>query len=50
LAGFPASQIKLVGIKSTPSFKADHFSVMRTSPAVKAKIWKPADELIDSVR
>lgn len=50
LAGFPASQIKLVGVKSTPSFKADHFSVMRTSPAVKAKIWKPADELIDSVR
>jgi hypothetical protein len=40
----------LVGVKSTPSFKADHLSVMRTSPAVKAKIWKPADELIDSVR
>src|SRR5256886_14590080 len=50
LAGFPGSQIKLVGVKSTPSFKADHFSVMKTTPGAKAKIWKPADELIDSVR
>lgn len=50
LAGFPASQIQLVGVKSTPSFKADHFSVMKTTPGAKAKIWKPADELIDSVR
>jgi pimeloyl-ACP methyl ester carboxylesterase len=50
LAGVPGTQIKLVGVKSTPSFKADHLSVMSTSPAAKAKIWKPADELIDSVR
>jgi hypothetical protein len=50
LAGFPGSGIKLIVVKSTPSFKADHFSVMRTTPAAKAKIWKPADELIDSVR
>jgi hypothetical protein len=24
--------------------------VMKTTPGAKAKIWKPADELIDSVR
>ena len=50
LAGFPGSQIKLVGVKSTRSFTADHFSVMKTSPGAKAEIWKPADQLIDSVR
>ena len=50
LAGFPASQIKLIGVKSKGSFVADHFSVMKTSPAAKAAIWKPADQLIDSVR
>ena len=50
LAGFPGSQIQLIGVKSTPSFTADHFSVMKTSPGAKAAIWKPADKLIDSVR
>ena len=50
LAGFPGSRIKLVGVKSTGSFKADHLSVMKTSPAAEAEIWKPADNLIDSVR
>jgi len=50
LAGFPASQIKLIGVKSKGSFVADHFSVMKTSPGAKAAIWKPADQLIDSVR
>ena len=50
LAGFPGSQIQLIGVKSTPSFTADHFSVMKTSPGAKAEIWKPADRLIDSVR
>ena len=50
LAGFPGSRIKLVGVKSTGSFKAEHLSVMKTSPAAKAEIWKPADNLIDSVR
>ena len=50
LAGFPGSQIKLIGVKSTPSFKADHFSVMKTSREAKAAFWKPADKLIDSVR
>jgi pimeloyl-ACP methyl ester carboxylesterase len=50
LAGFPGSQIQLIGVKSTPSFTADHFSVMKTSPGAKAAIWKPADRLIDSVR
>jgi pimeloyl-ACP methyl ester carboxylesterase len=50
LASFPGSRIKLIGVKSTPSFKADHLSVMKTSPGAKAEIWKPADELINSVR
>ena len=50
LAHFPGSQVQLIGIKSTKSFKADHFSAMKTSPGAKAEIWKPADQLIDSVR
>jgi pimeloyl-ACP methyl ester carboxylesterase len=50
LAGFPGSNVQLLGVESKGSFKADHFSVMKTSPAAKAAIWKPADELIDSVR
>ena len=50
IAGFPGSQIKLLGVKSTKSFTADHFAVMKTSPGAKAEIWKPADELINSVR
>ena len=50
LAHFPGSQIQLIGIKSTKSFKADHFSAMKTSPGAKAEIWRPADRLIDSVR
>jgi hypothetical protein len=50
LAGFPGSQIQLIGVKSTKKFTADHFSAMKTSPGAKAEIWKPADQLIDSVR
>ena len=50
LAGFPGTQIQLIGVDSTPTFTADHFSVMKTSPAAKEKIWRPADDLIDSVR
>jgi pimeloyl-ACP methyl ester carboxylesterase len=50
LAGFPGSQIQLIGVKSTRSFTADHFSAMKTSAGAKAAIWKPADKLIDSVR
>ena len=50
LAHFPGSQVQLIGIKSTKSFKADHFSAMKTSPGAKAEIWRPADRLIDSVR
>jgi pimeloyl-ACP methyl ester carboxylesterase len=50
LAGFPGSQIQLIGVKSTATFTADHLSVMKTSPGAKTEIWKPADKLIDSVR
>jgi hypothetical protein len=50
LAGFPGGNISLIGVRSKGKFKADHFSVMRTTPAAKAAIWKPTDRLIDSVR
>lgn len=50
LAGFPSQRIQLIGVKSKGSFVADHFSVMKTTPAAKAAIWAPADKLIDSVR
>lgn len=50
LARFPASRIKLMVVKSTPSFKATHLSVLGESPGAKAEIWKPADKLINSVR
>jgi pimeloyl-ACP methyl ester carboxylesterase len=50
LARFPGSQIQLIGVKSTGSFTADHFSAMKASPGAKTEIWKPADKLIDSVR
>ncbi|TMM27272.1 MAG: hypothetical protein E6F94_03295 [Actinobacteria bacterium] len=49
-AGFPGSQIKVIFVRSKGSFRADHLSVMATSPAAKAEIWRPADKLIDSVR
>ena len=50
LAGFPGSRIQLIGVKSKGSFTADHFSVMKTSPAAKAAIWNPTDKLIESAR
>lgn len=50
LANFPGAQIRLIGIKSTRTFTADHFSAMKSTPGAKTQIWKPADELIDSVR
>jgi predicted esterase len=50
LAHFPASRIKLMVVKSTPTFKATHLSVLGESQGAKAEIWKPADRLIDSVR
>lgn len=49
-AGFPSSQVQLIGVRSKGSFVADHLSVMKTSPGAKAAIWNPADRLIDSVR
>jgi predicted esterase len=50
LAGFPASRIKLMVIKSTRNFKATHVSVLGASSGARAEIWKPADKLIDSAR
>jgi predicted esterase len=50
LVGFPGSQIQLIGVKSTKTFKATHLSVLENSPGARTAIWKPADRLIDSVR
>jgi predicted alpha/beta-hydrolase family hydrolase len=50
LAHFPASQIKLIVVKSTRTFKATHLSVLGARPGAKAEIWNPADRLIDAVR
>ncbi|MGN6430553.1 MAG: alpha/beta hydrolase [Gaiellaceae bacterium] len=50
LANFPASRIKLMVIKSTRTFKATHLSVLGAQPGAKSEIWRPADQLIDSVR
>ena len=50
LTRFPASRIKLMVVSSTRTFKATHLSVLGESPGAKAEIWRPADQLIDSVR
>jgi predicted esterase len=50
LAGFPGSQIKLLLVKSTRTFKATHVSVLGASRGAQAEIWEPADRLIASVR
>lgn len=49
-AHFPANRIKIIGVKSTKSFKATHLSVLESGPGAQDAFWKPADELIDSVR
>jgi len=50
LTRFPASRIKLMVVRSTRTFKATHLSVLGESPGAKAEIWRPTDQLIDSVR
>jgi pimeloyl-ACP methyl ester carboxylesterase len=49
-ARFPASNIRLIAVRSTKTFRADHLSAMNASPTAQAEIWKPADKLINSVR
>jgi pimeloyl-ACP methyl ester carboxylesterase len=49
-AGFPSSNIRLIVVRSTKTFTADHLSAMSASPTARAEIWKPADRLVDSVR
>jgi predicted esterase len=49
-AGFPASQVGVIGVKSKPGFEAEHLAPLETTPEAKAAFWKPADQLIDSVR
>lgn len=50
LAGFPASNIKLIPIKSTKHFSATHLSVLQSGPGARAAFWRPTDQLISSVR
>jgi pimeloyl-ACP methyl ester carboxylesterase len=47
---FPPDRIKIIGVKSTKGFVADHTSPMKTSPQARNAFWTPADRLIDSVR
>jgi pimeloyl-ACP methyl ester carboxylesterase len=49
-AGFPADRIQVIGVTSTKTFKATHLSVLETGPGARNAFWKPADQLIDSVR
>jgi pimeloyl-ACP methyl ester carboxylesterase len=49
-AAFPASRIQLIIVRSKGRFVANHLSVMQTSPGAQDAFWKPADQLIDSVR
>jgi hypothetical protein len=49
-ADFPADHIEVIGVKSKPGFEAEHLAPLETTPEARAAFWKPADELIDSVR
>jgi hypothetical protein len=49
-ADFPADQIEVTGVRSKPGFEAEHLAPLETTPEAKEAFWKPADELIDSVR
>jgi pimeloyl-ACP methyl ester carboxylesterase len=49
-ARFPADRIQIIGVKSTKTFKATHLSVLESGAGAQTAFWKPADELIDSVR
>ena len=48
--GFPADRIEILGAKSTKGFIANHTSPLETSPGARRAFWKPADDLIESVR
>jgi dienelactone hydrolase len=49
-AGFPANRIQVIGVRSTKSFKATHLSVLESGAGARAAFWKPADQVIESVR
>jgi pimeloyl-ACP methyl ester carboxylesterase len=49
-ADFPADQIEVIAVKSKPGFEAEHLAPLATTPEARAAFWKPADQLIDSVR
>jgi pimeloyl-ACP methyl ester carboxylesterase len=48
--GFPPKEIKIVGVKSTNGFVANHVSPMSASAQAQKAFWLPADRLIESVR
>jgi pimeloyl-ACP methyl ester carboxylesterase len=49
-ARFPPERIQIIGVKSTKHFSATHVSVLESGPGAQKAFWKPADQLIASVR
>ena len=49
-AGFPASRIRVIIVKSTKTFSATHLSVLESGRGARKAFWRPADRLIESVR
>jgi hypothetical protein len=49
-AKFPATRIRILLVKSTKTFKATHLSVIESTRGAREAFWKPADDLIESVR
>jgi thioesterase domain-containing protein len=47
-AGFPASQIDAVLVRSRKGFVADHFSVFQTSAAARTAFWDRADRMVEA--
>lgn len=44
--GFPAPNIRVDDVESSPGFVADHMAPLRNSPAARAAFWRPADLLL----
>jgi pimeloyl-ACP methyl ester carboxylesterase len=50
LANFPIANVKVIVVRSTKAFTANHLSLMNTGPTARREIWGPADRFIASVR
>jgi hypothetical protein len=46
VARYPGANVSLDFVRSSPTFRADHFAVFGTSDAAKAAFWRPADRLL----